>query len=80
MGYDKDENRHRMANLCWIEHNIYSIDNHSSNFIYGEVIIMDIEFFWCLVGNRVQSHFLYSDVLTIEEFKEICKKIREKKK
>jgi len=32
------------------------------------------ELFWCMVGDRVQSHFLYKKNLTEEEFKKIKQK------
>lgn len=37
---------------------------------------MDTETFWGLVGDRVQCHFLYETILTKEQFKELCKKVR----
>ena len=36
---------------------------------------MDSELFWMLVGNKVQTHFLYYRILTEDEFKEILIKI-----
>jgi len=38
---------------------------------------MDTELFWSIVGDRVQSWFLYHIVLTKEQFIDICKKVRE---
>jgi len=37
---------------------------------------MDTGMFWGLVGDRVQTWFLYHTILTKEQFKEICKKVR----
>lgn len=37
---------------------------------------MDAELFWLMVGDRVQTWFLYHSTLTKEQFKEICNKIR----
>ena len=36
------------------------------------------ELFWCMVGDKVQSYFLYKKNLTEEEFKEIKKKAHKK--
>ena len=41
---------------------------------------MDTEEFWCLVGDRVQTHFLYHTSLTKDQFKKIKKKIIDSEK
>ena len=33
--------------------------------------MVESELFWCIVGDRVQTHFLYKTVLSKEEFQNI---------
>lgn len=37
--------------------------------------MVESELFWCVVGDRVQSWFLYKSFLTEEQFKKIKKEV-----
>ena len=41
---------------------------------------MDSELFWCLVGDKIQSWFLYNSILTKKQFKELCFDVRKENK